>query len=297
MPNPAIALLNPHAAGGAAGRLQGHLTELLHQRAPGVSLHVLPSVARARQLLREQAAGTRVLLLGGDGSLHPLLDEFVARGHELALLPFGSGNDSARALGLGTRLNAGLIDHALHAPVRPMDLGEARTASETRLFASSLAAGFDAAVAARALSGPKWLTGMPRYLLATLHELLALRVQPVFIEVDGQAVHEGPALFASALNTATYGGGMKVAPQARVDDGRLDLVVVGRIGRAGALLMLPRLLLGRHVGHRLVALHSAQEVSLSAPTPLPLAADGEPMAASTSVKLRLRPGALLAVRG
>ncbi len=297
MPRHAIALLNPHAAGGAAGRLQGPLQELLHQRAPGVALHVLPSVARARQLLREQAPGTRVLLLGGDGSLHPLLDEFVARGHELALLPFGSGNDCARALGLATSLNAGLIDHALHAPARPMDLGEARTASETRLFASSLAAGFDAAVGQRALHGPKWLTGMPRYLLATLRELLALRVQPVFAEVDGQVVHEGQALFASVLNTATYGGGMQMAPMARIDDALLNLVVVGRIGRTGALLMLPRMLRGQHVGHHLVALHSAQDMSLSAPTPLPLLADGEPMAASTGVKLRVRPGALLAVRG
>lgn len=291
----ALALLNPHAAGGRAGALAGPLRALLPA---GVPLHLSGSVAEAQALLRARPAGTRVLLAGGDGSLHPLLPALVDGGHELALLPFGSGNDTARALGhRAGSLSAAAVTHALQAPAAPMDLGEVATAHETRLFASSLAAGFDAAIAIRALRMPKALAGTARYLAATFGELAALQVQPVTVTVDGQPVHDGPALFASVLNTPSYGAGMPVAPAARVDDGQLDLVVAGRFGRAGALAMLPRLLTGRHVGHPRVRLAAGQSIALQAAAPLPLAADGEPMAAATQVRLRVRPGTLRVVRG
>jgi len=292
---PALALLNPHAAGGRARALAEPLRALLPADVP---LHLSGSVAEAQALLRAWPAGTRVLLVGGDGSLHPLLPALVDGGHELALLPFGSGNDTARALGHCARpLSAVAVSHALQAPATPMDLGEVATAHETRLFASSLAAGFDAAIAIRALRMPKALAGTARYLAATFGELAALQVQPVTVTVDGQPVHDGPALFASVLNTPSYGAGMPVAPTARVDDGQLDLVVAGRFGRAGALAMLPRLLTGRHVGHPRVRLAAGQAITLRGAAPLPLAADGEPLVAAAEVQLRVLPGALRAVRG
>ncbi len=290
----AIALLNPHAAGGRAGALAGPLRTLLPADVP---LHLSGGVAEALALLRAQPPGTRVLLVGGDGSLHPLLPALVDRGLELALLPFGSGNDTARALGHRAEpLRAAAVAHALQGPAAPMDLGEVATARETRLFASSLAAGFDAAIAIRALRMPRALTGTARYLAATFAELAALQVQPITVTVDGRPVHDGPALFASVLNTPSYGAGMPVAPAARVDDGRLDLVVAGRFGRLGALAMLPRLLTGRHVGHDRVQLAAGAGIVLQARSPLPLAADGEPLAAAAQVRLRVLPGALRAVR-
>lgn len=290
----ALALLNPHAAGGRARALAGPLRALLP---PDVPLHLSPGVAEARAVLQAQPAGTRVLLVGGDGSLHALLPALVERGLELALLPFGSGNDTARALGLRTtRLDAAAVAHALRAPAVPMDLGEVTTAHGPRLFASSLAAGFDAAIAIRALRMPRALTGTARYLAATFAELAALQLQPITVSVDGRLVHDGPALFASVLNTPSYGAGMPVAPAARLDDGRLDLVVAGRFGRLGALAMLPRLLTGRHVGHARVHLAAGAGIVLQSGSPLPLAADGEPMAAAAQARLRVRPGALRAVR-
>lgn len=289
-----LALLNPQAAGGRAAAWAPRLRAWLPEQVP---LHQPPSVAEARALLAQQPEGHRVLLLGGDGSLHALLPELAARRLELALLPLGSGNDTARALGLPRRVDAATVAHALHAPALPMDLGEVRTEHGTRLFASSLAAGFDAAIALRALAGPRWLAGTPRYLWATLQELAALRVQALSVMLDGQPLHEGPALFASVLNTRSYGAGMPVAPAARVDDGQLDAVVAGRFGRAGALGMLPRLLTGTHTGHARVRLAQGRHLTLRASRPLPLAADGEALAPALEVQVRVLPGALRAVRG
>jgi diacylglycerol kinase (ATP) len=290
-------LLNPHAGGGAAARLQPSLEALLKVHAPGVRLWATPSVEEARSLLRDHPPGTRVVLVGGDGSLNALLRELATRGHELALLPFGSGNDTARALGLRKAPRAAMLLHALNAPARNIDLGEANTEEESRLFVSSLAMGFDAAVGLRALNGPRWLGGLPRYLLATLQELARLRTEPVVAQADGVTVLEGRAMFTSVLNTPSYGGGMPLAPTARLDDGQMELVVAGQFNRLQALAMLPRLLAGQHLGHPQVHLHGVHTVDLSAPVPLPMAVDGEPMLPACQVHVRVLKRALRVVGG
>jgi diacylglycerol kinase (ATP) len=290
-------LLNPHAGGGAAARLRPSLEGLLKLHAPGVRLFTTPTVEEARALLRDHPPGTRVVLVGGDGSVHGLLRELATRGHELALLPFGSGNDTARALGLRKAPQADMLVHALNAPARNIDLGEVITEDESRLFVSSLAMGFDAAVGLRALNGPRWLGGLPRYLLATLQELVRLRTEPVVAQADGVTVLEGPALFTSVLNTPSYGGGMPLAPTARLDDGQMELVVAGQFNRLQALAMLPRLLAGQHLGHPQVQLHGAQTIDLATPVPLPMAADGEPMLPACQIHVRVLKRALRVVAG
>ena len=133
-------------------------------------------------------------------------------------------------------------------------------------------------------------------LLATLREVAALQVATLRIDVDGKEVHNGAALMASTLNTPTYGGGMPAVPGARIDDGQLDLLVVGRFGRAGTLAMLPRLLLGRHLSHPRVACHRAGTFHFSSAAPLPLAADGEAMMPAADVTVRVLQRALQVVR-
>jgi diacylglycerol kinase family enzyme len=157
---------------------------------------------------------------------------------------------------------------------------------------SSLGAGFDAAVAWRALRGPVWIGGLPRYLLATLQEITALQLADLRITLDGRPVHSGQTLFASTLNTPSYGGGMPAVPGARIADGRLDLLLAGRFGRAGALAMLPRLLVGRHLGHAEVRTWAFEQLLIEAEAPLPLAADGEGMAAARRAEVRVLPAVL-----
>jgi diacylglycerol kinase family enzyme len=179
-----------------------------------------------------------------------------------------------------------------------MDLGELTTAGTgAQLFMSSLTAGFDAAIALRAHAAPKWLRGQPRYLWATLVEISRLRLQSVRVEADDVLLHDGPLLFASSLNTPTYGSGMPAAPGARVDDGELQLLRAGAFGRLGALAMMPLLLAGLHLRHRKVALGGFKALRLSSAEAIPLAVDGEPLPASADVAVRVRPAALDVVRG
>lgn len=293
----AVVILNRQAGGGRAAKLEGELGDWLKRHHPRVPVHATHTVGEARQLVARCTRGARIVIVGGDGSVHQLLPALLDGGHELALVPAGSGDDIARALGLQRLGWQRALSRALLAQSHPMDIGWVRTEHDERPFFSSLAAGFDAAVAQRALAAPGWLRGLPRYLLATLQELMALRPVGLQIDADDKTIHHAAALFASTLNTPTYGGGMRAMPRARLDDGQLDLLLATKIGRARVLALLPRLLLGRHLGHRCVRHVAFRKLVIQAEAPLPLAADGEAMEDAHQITVRVGQHVLPVVPG
>ena len=288
-----LVLLNPHAAGGRATRLIGPLEAAL--KGTRARLAVADTIAAAEANLFALPRHSRVVVAGGDGSLQRLLPALLAQDHELALLPCGTGNDTARAFGVHRMRWPDALGFALNAPARRIDAGAVEHGGTRTPFISSLCAGFDAAVGERALRAPGWLRGMPRYLWATLAEILALRSHRVRVTADGALVHEGAVLFASTLNTPSYGSGMPAAPAACIDDGRLDLLLAGRFGRLGTLCMMPLLLSGQHQRHPRVLARRFEQVQIESDTPMPVAADGEPLPPSRKLQLSVMPGALAAV--
>lgn len=290
---PALCLLNPHAAGGRCAALAAPLREALDR----VPLFLPDDVAAARERLMSLPPRSRVIVAGGDGTVHQLLPALVERDLELALLPGGTGNDLARALGLNGLDMRGALGHARRGLAGSIDLGQVDAGGRSHLFMSSLALGFDAAVGERALAAPSWLRGMPRYVWATLAEIGKLRRFPVSIRAEGQLLHEGEVLFASSLNTESYASGMPVAPGARIDDGRLELVCVGQYGRLGALAAMPALLMGQHLRLPGIFIRRVQTLQIDSPALLPVALDGEPIPATRSLTLQVRPLALRVVRG
>lgn len=289
---------NPRAQGGRAVRLLPALRDALP---PGVELHTPDNVPAVLALLRTLPEGSRVVAVGGDGTLHRWLPALLERRHELGVVPLGSGNDTARALGLRNGSPLPWLTHALNGPASDMDTGLATwhdTLGERREtpFLSSLSAGFDAAVVARALTGPQRLRGLPRYLWATLRELAALRTWHLDVTVDGVHRHEGPALFAATLNTPTFGSGMPATPGARTHDGLLNLLVAGPFSRLGALGMLPRLLVGWHLSHPKIHTQAFEQMTVLGRGDLPLAADGEWLGLARSVTVAVRPASLRVVR-
>jgi diacylglycerol kinase family enzyme len=272
------------------------VVQWLAVHAPQVRCQTPDGIGAALELIDAQPEGSRVVLVGGDGTVHRMLPALLRRRCTLGLVPLGSGNDTARALGVAGMAWDAALAHALTAPATAMDLGELATAEGIVPFASSLTAGFDSAVGLRAIGAPPLLRGLPRYLWATLAELAALRAWPMSIAVDGVTVHEGDVLFASVLNTPSYGSGMPAVPHARIDDGRLDLLVAGRFGRAGVALMMPRLLAGRHLSHPRVKTERFTTMTISSPVAVPLAGDGEPLGEAKAWRIAVRPAALQVVR-
>lgn len=297
----ALILVNPFAAGGRARKLYPQLlhrcqehAQLLEARA---QIAMPESIAEALQILGDQQAPTRVIVVGGDGSLNQMLPELLRGQHEVGLVPYGSGNDCARAWGLHTMNWQEALQFAMGHASKEIDIGHVTLPNgQMHYFHSSLAVGFDASVGNRALAGPQYLRGLSRYLLATFRELTHLKNWDMSISIDDQIVHEGTTLLASTLNTASYGGGMPAVPHAWIDDGQLNLLVAGQFDRLQTLLMLPRLLIGQHLSHARIQTASFTKASIHSTLPLPIAADGETLGHANQIEIQVLPRALKAIR-
>lgn len=296
-----LVLLNPHAQGGRAARRVPALRAWLAAHAPDAQLAAPEALSDSVALLQSLPEGSRVVVVGGDGTLNCWLPTLLARRLTVGLVPMGSGNDSARAWGVHGLPWAQALALALQGPAQAIDTGLARWCdlqgqTHETPFLSSLTAGFDSAVGLRALNGPRWLRGLPRYLWATLHELIHLRHWNLTLHSDGHLKHQGISLFASSLNTPTFGSGMLAVPHAQLADGQLDALLAGSFGRLGALLMLPRLLVGRHLGHPRIASWPYRQLDIACVQGVPLAADGEYLGEAQQVSIHCQAASLQVVR-
>lgn len=290
-----LVLLNPHAGGGRALRFEPEIRARIRTDHPGVRFVVTESIQAAHALIGDTAPNARIVLIGGDGTVNRMLPALVDSERELAIVPLGSGNDVARALGLYKLPWQQALAHAITATVSLMDVGQVEFDDRSVPFLACCTSGFDSAVALRAINGPRWLRGLPRYLLATLRELGAFRTWNLTVHSDGRPLRAGLALFASALNTPTFGSGIPVAPQALINDGLLNLIVAGRFTRLSTLIMLPKLLIGRHLPDARIHTSTVKAMQIDAQPAVPLAVDGEYIGEATTLKIRMLPTPLRVV--
>jgi len=201
------------------------------------------------------------------------------------VIPAGGGNDAARSLGLPADplAAAGLLTRLRR---RPADLATVAG----RAYLNVAGAGFDSEVNRLANQRLRWARGRPRYVGAVLAELVVGRPATFELVLDGQATRLQAWLVAVA-NGPSYGGGMRVAPAASLDDGLLEVVVIGEIGKLEFLRTFPQVFSGRHVEHPAVAVHRAARVDLDADRTLAVYADGEP-AGTLPATFEVRPAAV-----
>ena len=288
-----VAVLVSPVAG--RGRAQASATGVLDAlRAGGLTPAVLPAITAAaaeEQAADAVAAGTgAVVAVGGDGAAHAALQAVAGTTTPLAVVPTGTGNDLALALGIPrdpvTAARAA-ADDLVAGTSRSVDAG--RTAG--RWWATVLCCGFDSAVTDRA-NRLRWPRGRRRYDVAVLAELARLRPREVGLVLDGVA-QTVPVTLIAVGNTCWYGGGMKVCPGADPTDGQFDVTVVGPVSRRELVRTKPRLTAGTHVEHAAVSVHRAARVELASPG-VTTYADGEPVAPLPAVA-ECVPGALTVV--
>jgi YegS/Rv2252/BmrU family lipid kinase len=287
----ALLVHNPTAGGGRAGRLVAEVVERLAAGGIEAERHETRSLEDARLAARE-AAGTvdAVVAMGGDGTVGAcaagLADAKPDAGTALGVVPAGGGNDAARSLGLppdDPLAAAGLLPRLRR---RPADLATVAG----RAYVNVAGAGFDSEVNRVANQRLGWAGNRPRYVGAVLAELVVGRVASFELVLDGRAVELRGWLVAVA-NGCSYGGGMRVAPRASLDDGLLDVVVIHEIGKLEFLRTFPKVFSGRHVEHPAVAVHRAARVDLDADRTLAVYADGEP-AGTLPASFEVRPAAI-----
>lgn len=291
--------VNPHAAfGGRRKNTTGHIGDTVVARLRAAGHHV--SLLRrdnyaelARAVRTELDAGAQALVVvGGDGMVHLGVNALVHTNIPLGIVPAGTGNDAARGLGLDVKDPAAAVDRFLAAcqrEPRTVDLGRTdRPGNDPVWFMCALSAGFDAMVNERA-NGWRWPRGPMRYNLAILRELLMLRPVEYSLVVDGVR-RKQQAVLISVANGTSIGGGMLITPDAKIDDGLLDLFVVAPVSRLTFLRIYPLVFSGRHTGHPAVSIERVTEVSVSAEN-LVAYADGERIGALPAT-IRVDPGAL-----
>jgi diacylglycerol kinase (ATP) len=269
-------VVNPTAGRGRGAELVAPVVERLRTR--GVSARVVTGAdaAEAAELCRKAVAdGVEALVsLGGDGMAHTALQAVAGTETPLAIIPAGTGNDLAVSTGLPADPLAA-ADLVAEGEVRALDavLSPAGDGLGGDVWwACVLGAGFDAAVTERA-NRMRWPRGPRRYDLAILAELRVFRPHPFVLELDGVRV-EHEAVFVAVGNGPSYGAGMRIAPDARLDDGLLDVTVVGAMSRRELVRMFPTVYKGTHVTHPAVSRHRARIVTLASPGQLAYV-DGE----------------------
>lgn len=268
-------LSNPLSGKGRGQRVTEEALDHLRQRGADVRVYAGGSPAETRRLamLALDAAPDGLVLVGGDGTLSGILDVVCAAGVPVTVVPAGTGNDLARALGLPRTDVAAAVELALTGLPRPIDIGEVRTSTGTSLFLTVAALGFDARVSDRT-NRLRWPSGALRYYLALLIELVRLRPLDFTIRADDGPVISARGTLVAVGNTASYGGGMPVCVGAVPDDGTLDVVAVGPLGRLRLVRLFPVLLRGTHLARPEVHHLRARTVTVAAPG-LVAYADGE----------------------
>jgi diacylglycerol kinase (ATP) len=280
---------NPSARNG-----QAQLREVMNAfRRRGVEAEALEAhtVADARVAAERAVAdgADRLIAVGGDGVVHLAVNAVAESGTVLGVLPLGTGNDFARSVGLLGGSVAEQVERALADPVR---VDAIRT--DHGWVATVATLGFSGDVTARAnsLTRPR---GQSRYSVATLLQLPRLRTLPVTVEVEGRPVGDATTLLAVG-NTAFFGGGMRICPDAGPTDGKLHAVSIGDVPRRTFLRVFPTVFSGRHIDRPEVNSDAGSWATIQGPAELDVWADGE-LLGPLPLRLEVVPGATLVAGG
>lgn len=244
------------------------------------------------QRLSESATWQAVGVVGGDGTIHSLLPALRNSGVPLAVFPAGSGNDTARGFRIPRKVGAAL-DIMLKGLPQVADL----ISISDRSTLTALAVGFDAEVAHN-VNNSRYkkicnAVGLGRlaYIIGVFHTLLTFRPGPLEVECDGITHHFSSAWLTAVNNSVSYGGGLAICPEAKPDDGLLDICIVHDCSKLKLLLLFPTILYGGHTRLSFVTMLRGQNISVHSNLSRLALGDGEYIA-STPLKASVDPGVL-----
>jgi len=286
-----VVVLNPKAGRHRAIRYQSALQHLLEQvsRRSGMTWRIVQTTGpgHATELARQAAEGgaSLVVAAGGDGTCGEVANGIVGTSARLGVLPLGTGNDFARCAGISENLQIA-VENLFTGQPRRIDLGSVAG----RYFINVAGCGFDAAVARRVNQGFGFLHGTAAYVAAVFETILTFKPVSMRIIIDNeeQNLH---ALLCTVANTSSYGGGMRIAPYARIDDGLLDVCMVKAVSKLEFARVFPRVFSGTHVAHPCFLMHVARQIRVDSTPPVPVLVDGD-VVGTTPADFRVHPGAI-----
>lgn len=283
----ALAIVNPAAGNGLGAKIARRIADDLAGAGLSADVVTTPGPAEGARLASHAVEDgyERVIAVGGDGTANEVANGLVGTDVAFALYPIGSGNDFARALGYPRR-RKDLPAFLAQARPRRIDVGEVNG----RVFLNAAGVGIDGHVAERVIASQRVVGPALGYLVGSLVSIATYRPQPMRVRVDG-TTREGRHLVIVAANGTHFGNGMHVAPDAKLDDGMLDVIVGGDLGRWASVVALGKIYFGIHIDGKTILAFRAPTLDVELDEPLPMQIDGEP-ARADALHVRIRPGAL-----
>jgi YegS/Rv2252/BmrU family lipid kinase len=285
MSRPVCLIANPSAGGGRTARLLPAVEAALRGHGLAFRVERTHSIEHARELARSAvAAGEIAAAMGGDGLMGAVAGELRHTDAVLAVLPGGRGNDFARKLGVGGDPVAA-CDVLAEGREQRIDVADI----DGRAYLGIASSGLDSDAGDFA-NATRLKLGQLVYVYATLRAVRAWRPARWEVVIDGR-----PRSFVgysvAVANSGVFGGGMFLAPDARLDDGLLDVVMIGDLPKRTYLAALPKVFTGAHVREPGLEMVQAREVAFHADRPFNVQADGDPIA-DLPATVRVQPGAL-----
>lgn len=268
-----LVILNPAAGRGRARREWPPLAARL--RALGFEYELAETGAPGEAgLLAERAARDCevVVAAGGDGTVNEVVNGLMRAGggSALGVLPLGSGDDFAKLLSPGDA-----VERLARGQPQALDVGRIRSGGATRWFANGMDVGFGAHAARNMQRVPGVLTGLSAYLGALVLTLVRYPTLQVRLQLDDGPVFPQRTALTAVMNGHTFGGSFRVCPDARPDDGALDLLIAQGVGRLEILGIVPKIMRGTHTGDPRLRMARARRVRIESGEPLLVEADGE----------------------
>jgi diacylglycerol kinase (ATP) len=274
-------IVNPRSANGQTAKRWPAIKQAFEAALGPLDFALTEAKGHATKLaLLAQAQGyEKIIAVGGDGTLHEVLNGLSERA-VLGYYPSGTGQDFSQTMGIAGRSLADHVQRLLKGEQRRIDVGlvtyrspEGGLAARKFINVSSL--GFSAHVVQRVNRSSKRFGGKATFIFGVLRSLLFLKNNDLRIEVDGAEFFDGRSLIVTMANGRFFGGSMMIAPQAEVDDGLLEVVVVGKMGRIEVLLNIGSIYAGQHLANPKVKLTRGKEIAISSKEISWIEADGE----------------------
>jgi diacylglycerol kinase (ATP) len=289
-------LTNPASGHGSASHAAERAVAQFHRRGVDVVAIAGTDAEHARRLVEGalDRGMDALVVVGGDGIVSLALQVLAQTDIPLGIVPAGTGNDHAREFGIPTGSPEAAVDVVVDGRTETIDLGRIRDADGCdRWFGTVMAAGFDSLVTDRT-NRMRWPHGRMRYNVAMVAELSKLRLLPFRLTFDGGEEVVVELTLAAFGNTKTYGGGMRICPNADPTDGLLDVTMVASASRTRLIRLFPTVFKGTHVD--LDEVHTARAKVITVDSPgINAYADGEFMC-PLPVEVSAVPGALKILR-
>jgi len=294
-------IVNPHSANGKTGKLWPEVKRLFEGKLGQIDFALTKGTSHATFLTGKALydGHERIIAVGGDGTLNEVINGFYAEDKKispnaiLGYLPSGTGEDFSQTLGIKHLSLEERIGRLLDGGRKMVDVGVVTFRREdgsimTRRFINEASAGFTATVAKKVNESSKSLGSYASYILGILRSLMRLEHYRLKVEVDGREYFAGDTFMVNVSNGKYFGGSLKIAPQAEIDDGWLEIVVVERMGRLEIIGNMANVYKGTHLANPKIKHTRGKEIVITSSEKVYIEMDGEP-AGLTEARFKVLP--------